>query len=461
MDWTLERQIRQSQSGGSALPASLRRILEPRLDADLSTVRVHTGSDAIQMNRKLGAKAFTYKNHIFYGQGQSPHDLRLTAHEAVHTMQQGAVKPIRRKSAKQMDNRPWPHVRRGGSSKGVIQRLAYDDPPDTWAPVNRIKRSGEGVEGVYFVYKGSDMIVVKPVVDPGNIEYANKMTGAITGLATPKTVTYPITGDDPISQLFASTTIENSRGDNELAEKLKANRYWLVMSAVAGRSIQTLSEDASHNEALEFIQNQQALQDTGRIMVADSFLGNTDRLIGMRVNLGNFFYNSATQRAATIDNDMDVRGASFKRDGSIDMPTHMAAFEWLMDPGNRNMLISNFLKKFKQSHPALVSQIDDNQVSTWVSRGIDLGLADLRRALEDMGLVRSVKSIDKRYGASDKRNYAMIKGSAQYMSKRIGGMSEDKAKEKLGKYIKYKELYNKLPKGLKWTARIWNKGRGF
>lgn len=461
VDGTLERQIRQSQSGGSSLPTSTRQVLEPRLGADLSTVRVHTGSDAIQLNRKLGAKAFTYKNHIFYGEGQSPHDLSLTAHEAVHTLQQGAVKPIHRKIDKQTDHQPWPQVRRCGLDKGVIQRLAYDDPPETWAPVNRIKRSGEGVEGVYFVYKGTDMIVVKPVIDPGNIEYANLMTGAITGLETPKTVVYPITGTDPISQLFASTTIEGSRGDDELAQKLRTNRYWLVMSTVAGRSIQTLPEDATHNEALEFIQNQQALEDTGRIMVADSFLGNTDRLIGMRVNLGNFFYNTATGRAATIDNDMEVKRAEFRRNGSIDMPTHMAAFEWLMDPGTRVQLINNFLKKFKQAHPALINQIDDDQVTAWVSNGIDKGLADLKNALDNMGLVRSAKGIDKRYGASNKRDYAMIKGSAQYMSKRLGGMSEDKAKEKLGKYIKYKELYNKLPKGLKWTARIWNKGRGF
>lgn len=87
----LERQIQQTQSGGSALPQGVRRQLEPKLGADLAAVKVHTDAHAVQLTRALGAEAFTHQNHIYYGEGKSPHDLRLTAHEAVHTIQQGAV----------------------------------------------------------------------------------------------------------------------------------------------------------------------------------------------------------------------------------------------------------------------------------------------------------------------------------------------------------------------------------
>jgi hypothetical protein len=31
----------------------------------------------------MDAKAFTHQNHIYYGKGQSPSDLKLTAHETV------------------------------------------------------------------------------------------------------------------------------------------------------------------------------------------------------------------------------------------------------------------------------------------------------------------------------------------------------------------------------------------
>ncbi len=454
----LESRINGSRGGGSPLPGSVRATLEPKLNADLSNVKVHTNSNAVQLNRELGAKAFTSRNHIYYGAGQSPADLALTTHEVVHTMQQGAVQPVQRQP-EQAAETPQPTTQ--ATNDTVVQRFAYDDDPSTWAPVNRIKRSGEGVEGVYFVFKGSNMLIVKPVRDPGNVEYANRMTGAITGLATPDTKSYPLTGSDPISQLLKTTPIEGARSDKELEDKLEFNSYWLVMSTVAGKSIQTLPEDATDNQALDFITNQRALQDTGRIMVADAFLGNQDRLIGQRVNLGNFFYNAADQRAATIDNDMEVEKGAFKRNGSFDMPTAMEIFEWLMDNGQRNGVINKFIAKFKQSHPGVVASMDDNQVRAWVSEGIDLGMADLQRAMQNMNLVRSVKDIDSKYGKSNKRDYAMIKGRAQYMDARVGGMSKDEAKQKMGKYIKYKEMYTKLPKGLKWTARIWNGGRGF
>jgi hypothetical protein len=88
----LESRLRRSQGGGSALPEKVRRAIEPKVGADLSGVKVHTGSEAVQLNHDLGAKAFTHGNHIYYGAGASPGDLKLTAHEAVHTVQQGAVR---------------------------------------------------------------------------------------------------------------------------------------------------------------------------------------------------------------------------------------------------------------------------------------------------------------------------------------------------------------------------------
>jgi len=90
LDPNVERRLRSSQAGGRPMPDAVRRSIEPKLGADLSGVKVHTGSQAIQLNRDLGAKAFTQGNHIYYGAGQSPHDLKLSAHEAVHTVQQGA-----------------------------------------------------------------------------------------------------------------------------------------------------------------------------------------------------------------------------------------------------------------------------------------------------------------------------------------------------------------------------------
>ena len=93
VDATVASRLQHTRQGGSSLPDGVRRTLEPKLGAALRRVKIHTGPDAVQLTRELGAKAFTHQNHIYYGQGQSPRDLKLTAHEAVHTIQQGAIRP--------------------------------------------------------------------------------------------------------------------------------------------------------------------------------------------------------------------------------------------------------------------------------------------------------------------------------------------------------------------------------
>ncbi|HLO87001.1 MAG TPA: DUF4157 domain-containing protein, partial [Nostocaceae cyanobacterium] len=74
--------------GGSLLSEQIRAYMEPRFGADFSSVRVHTGEQAVQMNRELGAQAFTHGSNIYYGAGKSPGVNELTAHELTHVVQQ-------------------------------------------------------------------------------------------------------------------------------------------------------------------------------------------------------------------------------------------------------------------------------------------------------------------------------------------------------------------------------------
>jgi hypothetical protein len=85
----LASKIQSERANGQAMPSDVRREVEGSLGQDLSPVRVHTGSASAELNRAMGAKAFTSGRDIFYGEGQSPSDLSLTAHEATHTIQQG------------------------------------------------------------------------------------------------------------------------------------------------------------------------------------------------------------------------------------------------------------------------------------------------------------------------------------------------------------------------------------
>jgi len=80
-----------SGQGGQPLPASERAFFEPRLGADLSGVRLHTGPHAAAEAERLHAKAFTVGPNIYWGQGRfqpGRGERRLLGHELSHVLQQ-------------------------------------------------------------------------------------------------------------------------------------------------------------------------------------------------------------------------------------------------------------------------------------------------------------------------------------------------------------------------------------
>ena len=95
----LESRLNGSKGGGHTLAPEVRAFMEPRFGADFSGVRVHTGGEAVQMNRELGAQAFTHERDIFFGEGKSPGNNELTAHELTHVVQQNGISHIQRESA--------------------------------------------------------------------------------------------------------------------------------------------------------------------------------------------------------------------------------------------------------------------------------------------------------------------------------------------------------------------------
>ncbi len=88
----VERQLTSASGQGTPLPPKLRSELEPKFDADFSKVRVHTGAQSNQLNRQIGALAFTHANDIYMAEGQynpiSRSGKHLLAHELTHVVQQ-------------------------------------------------------------------------------------------------------------------------------------------------------------------------------------------------------------------------------------------------------------------------------------------------------------------------------------------------------------------------------------
>ncbi|MBW4652196.1 MAG: DUF4157 domain-containing protein [Kaiparowitsia implicata GSE-PSE-MK54-09C] len=88
----LQRRLNQQAGKGTSLPKSVQSFMAPRFGQDFGQVRVHTDSSAVQMNKELGAQAFTHGNDIYFNQGKyspgSSGGRELLAHELTHTIQQ-------------------------------------------------------------------------------------------------------------------------------------------------------------------------------------------------------------------------------------------------------------------------------------------------------------------------------------------------------------------------------------
>ena len=93
----IESRLSMSKGHGSRLPDAVRAYMEPRFGADFSQVRVHTDASAVQMNRGVGAEAFTHGSDIYFGAGNGPNDLALTTHELTHVVQQAGGIPLQTK----------------------------------------------------------------------------------------------------------------------------------------------------------------------------------------------------------------------------------------------------------------------------------------------------------------------------------------------------------------------------
>lgn len=97
LDDATASRINAARSNGQSLDTAIQTKMGESMGADLSGVRVHTGSESHALNEQLNAKAFTTGSDIFFRDGayspQSSSGQELIAHELTHVVQQasGAV----------------------------------------------------------------------------------------------------------------------------------------------------------------------------------------------------------------------------------------------------------------------------------------------------------------------------------------------------------------------------------
>lgn len=90
---SLSGSIQNSRGRGAPLDGNSQSFMEARFGVDFSSVKIHTDSDSVQMNKELNAQAFTVGNDVYFNEGKYQPDTnngkRLLAHELTHVLQQG------------------------------------------------------------------------------------------------------------------------------------------------------------------------------------------------------------------------------------------------------------------------------------------------------------------------------------------------------------------------------------
>lgn len=85
--------INQERDSGQPLDSATQEKTGAAMGYDFSDVRVHTSPESDNLNRELGAKAFTSGQDLFFRQGayepNSSGGQELIAHELTHVVQQG------------------------------------------------------------------------------------------------------------------------------------------------------------------------------------------------------------------------------------------------------------------------------------------------------------------------------------------------------------------------------------
>ena len=84
----LSKRIQLRRGSGSPLADNVRGKMEGAFGTSLEDVRVHTDGESGDLNRSVGARAFTTGSDVFFGEGASPTDHKLLAHELTHVVQQ-------------------------------------------------------------------------------------------------------------------------------------------------------------------------------------------------------------------------------------------------------------------------------------------------------------------------------------------------------------------------------------
>ena len=139
--------IRNKTTGGQPLSSETKSYMEPRFGTDFNNVRVHNDQESGGLSNQLGARAFTYQNHVFFSNDQyqpgTSDGKHLLAHELTHTIQQGhsAEKSVHRSSVPGIQRLPAPTP--VGAKTALTSSQVVDISASTFSPSAKIREEIE------------------------------------------------------------------------------------------------------------------------------------------------------------------------------------------------------------------------------------------------------------------------------------------------------------------------------
>lgn len=342
VDGATEGRIRTASGGGTSLGGSVRDRMERGFGADFGRVRIHTGGHAADLNRQVGARAFTAGHDIFFGSGEyrpeTASGQQLLAHELTHTIQQGGgshrVTRLRRSTADPV---------RVSAAPRAVQRWSLFDrknpqPPD-WDSVMRIRTLRSGQPVLFVDDINNDTIVVKAEGTP--IGRTQLVAGVLRDVGKAAVVkTRDITNhkprilamidDEGLTNHPSWAALGNARPQAQGTSPEEKGREHMkasfgrpdldkvqAMQLAEGDSAKSIADPAQFqgegakagSPLLHWYGQDHYLQEMGRITAVDLFLENGDRFYGG--NTGNWMTDAQTGAIQLIDNLDDNANAMF------------------------------------------------------------------------------------------------------------------------------------------------------
>ncbi len=164
---TVTQQISATRGSGSSMDRPTQSFMESRFGADFSNVKIHTGTDAVQMSRELNAQAFTVGNDIYFNSGKynpsSDSGKHLLAHELTHTVQQGGA--VARKIQKRIGGDDHIHgdiLDRFSAETGTPREMANAHSPgyENWITGSPVLNSLGLVSGLANLLDAANLLTV-------------------------------------------------------------------------------------------------------------------------------------------------------------------------------------------------------------------------------------------------------------------------------------------------------------